>query len=324
MLGGPRRPHRCLPTGSTGRVRRASGLPHDIRDRLEIVARSSPEWASWFELVEAALGEAGAGAWDVPDLPVDPSRPANAPLLWRATLPIDGRRARGWIRALLDAAGVRTEMPGRGGPEALDHLAYLNAAVCQDLERITALGAQAGVGPDRLVALGGLATLPLLQACRQRLDPRLPRDWTQGYCPVCGAWPALAEVRGLERERHLRCARCGAGWRIDWLRCPFCGGGDHTRFEALVSEAHGETRKVEACLSCRGYLKTATSLQPWPPEQVLIEDAATVDLDVAALGQAFARPDRPAVDVGVRVVPAGATARTTLSALGRRIPWLGR
>ncbi len=215
-------------------------------------------------------------------------------------------------------------MPKPGGPEGLDHLAYLDAAICQDVDRIRALGARAGVGPDRLVALGGLAALPLLQACRQRLGTRLPRDWTQGYCPVCGAWPALAEIRGLERERHLRCARCGAGWRFDWLRCPFCGGGDHTRFEALVSEAHGETRKVEACLSCRGYIKSVTSLQPWPPEQVLIEDAATVDLDVVALGHAFARPDRAAVDVGVKVVPAGRSAGTTLSALGRRIPWLGR
>jgi FdhE protein len=305
-------------------VSRASGLPRDVGQRLEIVARSLPEWASWFALVEAAVREASVHAWDAAELSLHPSRPLNAPLLSGAVLPIDGGRAEQWIGTLLERARARPGPTAPEGRDMLDHRAYLEAAACQDADRIAALGVGAGMGGDRLIALGGLATMPLLHACRRSLDMTVPQDWTQGYCPLCGGWPALAEIRGLERERHLRCARCGAGWRIDWLRCPFCGQGHHTRFEALVSEAHGETRKVEACLSCRGYVKTLTSLRPWPPDQVLIEDAATIDLDVAALGQGFARPDRPAVDLGMRLLPGGATGRTTLSRLILRILWSGR
>jgi FdhE protein len=301
-------------------VRRTARLPEDIRDRLEILARSSPGWEPWFRLVRAALHETKAGGWDVPDLPDDPSRPADAPLIWRAALPVDDRRAGGWIRRLLEAAGTGSGGIGRAAANGLDHLAYLEAAICQDLERITAFGATAGPGPDRLVGLSGLAALPLLQSCRRRLDERVRPGWRQGFCPVCGAWPALAEIRGLERERHLRCARCGGGWRIDWLRCPFCGQGDHARFEMLLSEMQPESRRVEGCRSCRGYVKTVASLQAWPPERVLLEDAATVDLDVAAMAQGFARPARPGVTVGVRLVP---VRRAAPSVLGGRFRWPG-
>ena len=34
-----------------------------------------------------------------------------------------------------------------------------------------------------------------------------------GYCPICGAWPLLGELRGVELSRFSRCAGCGAGWR---------------------------------------------------------------------------------------------------------------
>jgi FdhE protein len=280
-----------------------------------------PEWTSWFALAEAALREVSAEVWAGTGVSVHASRPVSAPILWRTVLPVDGRRARRWIRSLLEHAGVRAGATRPGGLEALDPLAYLEAAVCQDADRIAAIGAEAGMSAERLIALGGFVAMPALHACRRSLETSLPPHWTQGYCPLCGGWPALAEIRGLERERHLRCARCGAGWRIDWLRCPFCGQGDHTRFEALLPDADGETRKVETCLGCRGYVKTVASLQAWLPEQVLIEDVATIDLDAAALGRGFTRPARPGADIGVRLAPRDAGWQEGLARLRRWIGW---
>ena len=63
----------------------------------------------------------------------------------------------------------------------------------------------------------------------------------EGYCPVCGAWPAFAEMRGIERSRYLRCGRCGGGWQAQCLSCSYCGMTDHE--ELIVSRAGEKRRK---------------------------------------------------------------------------------
>src|SRR5438552_1345771 len=62
----------------------------------------------------------------------------------------------------------------------------------------------------------------LLRACGRQLQTHIPSGWSRGYCPVCGAWPVLAELRGLERTRCLRCGRCGVDWQRPWLACVYC------------------------------------------------------------------------------------------------------
>jgi FdhE protein len=114
--------------------------------------------------------------------------------------------------------------------------------------------------------------------------------WPHGYCPVCGAWAALAELRGLERARMLRCLRCGADWQAQWLACVFCGESDHRKLGSLSPEQGAETRRVDKCESCKAYLKTATTLSATPTWAVLLDDAETVDLDLAALDHGYHRP----------------------------------
>jgi len=75
-----------------------------------------------------------------------------------------------------------------------------------------------GVDAELLATLASQAVAPLLRAYADHLLPLLARiddgtsqgaAWQQGYCPVCGAWPILAELRGVELARYLRCAACG-------------------------------------------------------------------------------------------------------------------
>ena len=58
------------------------------------------------------------------------------------------------------------------------------------------------------------------------VDDSSPEEavWQQGYCPICGGWPLLAELRGIELAQYLRCAACGprlipcsrnAAWTLD-------------------------------------------------------------------------------------------------------------
>jgi FdhE protein len=173
---------------------------------------------------------------------------------------------------------------------------------------LAAHAAALAADPDALAAVAQLGAGPLLQACRRRLAAAVLADWDEGCCPVCGAWPALAESRGLERARRLRCARCGADWGVVALRCPYCRNGDHQQLGSLVSETQGEGRKVDTCDRCRGYVKSVATLRPWAADEVALADLATVDLDLAALDHDFARPDAPAVALDLRLVDPSAAA----------------
>ena len=144
--------------------------------------------------------------------------------------------------------------------------------------------------------------MPLLQALRRRFGPAVDPRWDEGWCPICGGWPHLAEQRGLERARRLRCARCGGDWAQPGIRCPYCGVVGHEARAALVSEQDGEARKVETCSACRGYLKSVSTLHAWAGDEVALTDLATVDLDLVALERAFERPEPKRLEPGVRVI----------------------
>src|SRR5205823_10982975 len=170
-------------------------------------------------------------------------------------------------------------------------------ALCHDDARIDALAAAGGEGegadPHALRVLGQMAVLPLLQACGRRLASELPATWWEGYCPLCGAWPVVAEYTGLERKRQLRCGRCGTGWAIPLLRCVFCDETEHDHLGYLTPEAGEQTRKIEICHTCKGYVKAVTTVRPLAPWAVLLDDLTTVPLDVAALERGYHRPPRP-------------------------------
>jgi FdhE protein len=154
--------------------------------------------------------------------------------------------------------------------------------------------------------------MPLLQACRRAWADLAPGTWAHGYCPICGAWPAVAEVRGLDGARHLRCRGCGGDWTTAWLRCPFCGEHDHTRLGSLVAAEGFEREKVEVCDHCHGYIKTITTFTPIRPEQVVLQDLATVGLDVAAVERGY-RPPGPRDPLAVRIVARRSGLRALLS-----------
>ena len=280
-------------------------VPEHVRQRLESLGRCTPEWRGWLALLESTISSVNDPAWDALETQLDPVRPKAAPVLAGSKIALDLSLGRRWVHRLLGTAareaGAAAGSLGVAASE-LDPLMFLQAVVCQDTAVLGSLAAQAGADPRALGALVGLAAMPLLQACARRLRSEVPATWSRGYCPMCGAWPAFGEVRGLERILRLRCARCGDDWRSEWRCCVYCGESDHERLGSLVPEAHAETRKVDTCAACRGYLKTLTTLQPSPADAVALEDLGTIDLDVAALGRGYSRPDRPGYILGARLV----------------------
>jgi len=262
-------------------------LNGDQAQRLADVRRKHPESEMWLALVEAALTERQDATVHAGE------RLPGTPLLHGAEVTIEPRPWDRFVRHLAELAGLD------GAADRLDASELLEAAVRQDDVRIDAL---APGDPSRLRVVAHVAAVPLLRACADSLAEQLPASWSEGYCPVCGAWPTLAEFRGLERKRWLRCGRCGTGWEVQWLRCPFCAETNHENL-GYLAPAEGETaRKVEVCNTCKGYLKAEPTVRELPWWGVLLDDVETVALDVAALDRGYQRPERPGFELQVRIV----------------------
>ena len=267
-----------------------------IEQRLAHARRETPEAEAWLELLEAALEQSEDGAaWEAAVPTVATDRPVKAPLLSCAHITVDGRAARGWVRRLL-------KLVAHDNGRRIDGVALLEAALCLDDAGIDRLTAGAGADPQAVRVVGQMAVLPLLQACGRGLAPEVPVTWWEGYCPLCGAWPVVAEYTGLERKRQLRCGRCGTGWAIPLLRCVFCDEIQHDNLAYLTPEGGEQTRKVEVCNTCQGYLKAVTTVRAAAPWAILLDDLMTVPLDVAALERGYRRPERPGYALAARVL----------------------
>jgi FdhE protein len=175
------------------------------------------------------------------------------------------------------------------------------AAMRQNTGEIAAVAATAGLDPHPLISVAHFAALPLLRASGRALQQRALQHWPHGYCPVCAGWPTLAERRGLDRSRWLRCGRCAGEWEIEWLICAYCGERNHERLGSLVNEDAGELHKVETCSSCRGYLKSTACLQALSPLELVLVDLETIELDLVALNRDYRRPAESGFNLEVQL-----------------------
>jgi FdhE protein len=265
-----------------------------------------PAWRPWVRLLDLALAAADEPDW-ASTVTLAPERPDGAPLLHGARLGGNARRLRQLLRELLresdrlvpgdsgagSSNGTRSEPAAPSARRRLDALGIARAAIEQDASALDTLARSAGVDPGRLSAVAQLAVIPLLATSLARFGDHVPVGWSRGYCPLCGAWPALAEMRGLDRSRRLRCGRCRGDWQLPVLRCSYCDELRHDRLHALVPEDEEHTRRVDVCESCKGYIKTFATLQALPLRSLAMTDLATLDLDVMAQDRGYARPSRP-------------------------------
>jgi FdhE protein len=182
--------------------------------------------------------------------------------------------------------------------DSMDAASLLTASLSRDQQAIRTGAVHRGLAPDLVWLLAELAASPFAHTLQGALlaprpnvsaDPLADamRAWDHGYCPICGSWPALAEV--ADAHRVLRCSFCAAGWELNEYRCIYCG--EHG--EPFVTAAPDEERKdrrVEICGACQGYLKTIDmpALSPFP--LVAITDMESMDLDLAAMEHGYSRP----------------------------------
>ena len=267
--------------------------------------RQRPEWAPWLAVIEEIVRETKNPSWEAAVPTGGRPRQTGPPLLAdvRLVVPADSvRRLLKRLTRIASVSGTTNIATLASALDAdLDVLTLFKASLCQNIDCVAEVAAARGTDAMGLQAVMALVPLPLLHACNRRWAPSISRSWVQGYCPVCGSWPAFAEVRGIERSRSFRCGRCGAEWHARLLSCPYCTEGSHDALVSLVPEndrAHGT---IDACKSCHGYVKTFTRLRGCQPDAVMLEDLASVHFDVAALEQGFTRPSGPGYPLEVAV-----------------------
>jgi FdhE protein len=277
-------------------------------ETIPALMRQAPELAPWLRLYQEVLGVADDPGWAAAAAAMTRRhdlRP-DQPFLTGAVIPLSAGLATATLRRLMLVASAQEAENGppfkaASGAAALDAPMLIQAAINEDTAATAASAVALGVDPPALGTIVQLAALPLLRACHAALAGAVPAQWGQGSCPICGAWPVMAEVRGLDQSRHLRCGRCGADWAMPTLWCPFCGESDHTKLGALIPAEHDRPLRIELCQTCRAYIKTATTLRPWAPADVPLADVASVEWDVIALDNGLARPHQPAVALGARI-----------------------
>ena len=284
-----------------------------IEAGLQDLRRRHPEWEPWLAVVQEVLSETTNPEWDT-FVPIhSEAQQSRVPLLAGTTLALETSSIRRLLEKLILIAHrsgtpkMATLKPALHAD--LDFLNLFKASLCQDRDRLSDIAAHLGADSEAFQAVAALLPVPLLHACNRRWTSSKSASWTEGYCPVCGAWPAFAEVRGIERSRYFRCGRCGGEWQARCLFCPYCGMTDHNELVSLVPEKSDSNSVIDACKRCLGYAKTFTTLQGSPPAKILLDDLATAHLDVAALEQGYRRPEGAGYSLNVILTENGATSR---------------
>jgi FdhE protein len=189
-----------------------------------------------------------------------------------------------------EVAAALAGQEGGALPSFVDSDALAEAALAGDWETVMAAAPRLDVDEYVLVTVLDYATRPTLRAAAERVtDVVAGAPWRRGTCPACGAPPLLAEIRGKEGERALRCGRCAMTWQYPRIGCPACGERDHRRLVSLHGEGEGEHRRADCCDSCRYYLKAVAVLDLLTPGGLIEEDLATVALDMVAVERGYHR-----------------------------------
>jgi FdhE protein len=111
-------------------------------------------------------------------------------------------------------------------------------------------------------------------------------NWFNGYCPVCGHWPAMAHINSEVGQRTLWCLGCNSKWNFKRTQCAFCLNEDHQSLQILNPE-NEESYRIQGCKKCKRYLKEVrsnTDVKEFPFDKFYL---GTLPLDIIAGQERF-------------------------------------
>jgi FdhE protein len=284
--------------------RSASRTPHSApveqaRAELDRLAADRPALVPLFRWLRELLPELAPDPQSTSAPPLEPDRAraklaGGIPLLRDEQLALDPRVFRQrWERACaaLEAQqpdGAAAALAGAVRQGRLDPGQLVGAVLAGQPEGVREQAEALGLDPGLAATLLRFVLFPVFTGLEAVLAPlREGAAWARGYCPTCGSWPLLGEFRGLDQSRFLRCGLCAAGWEVPRLWCPFCGNRDHEQLRFLHGEGEEGKYRAAVCDGCRGYVKMISTLSALPPLHLLVADAVTLHLDLAAAERGY-------------------------------------
>jgi len=146
--------------------------------------------------------------------------------------------------------------------------------------------ASAVTGPDALLAW--LALQPYLEHLADRSASALEKGSSR-LCPFCGRKPIVAVLRpeGDGGKRSLICAWCATEWGIGRILCVACGEESPGKLSTYTAAQIPHVR-VEACDTCRCYLKTV-DLTVNGRAVPVVDELATLPLNLWAEQQGYVK-----------------------------------
>ena len=172
-------------------------------------------------------------------------------------------------RRLADAVTSRMFDPAEQQLAVLSHGTEPFRSVLHDLELDEPLG----------ITILRLSSLPQLAPIAWQYDPQIrAARWDGDHCPLCGGEPLLAELRGLEQLRWLRCGWCATQWQVDRLYCPFCNQRDHQHLHDLFLEGQAQGPRLATCDTCSRSLPTLATLDALTAPGLLVAEMETLHL----------------------------------------------
>ncbi|MFZ5426816.1 MAG: formate dehydrogenase accessory protein FdhE [Thermodesulfobacteriota bacterium] len=267
-------------------LRKKSHIPGQLLELVEKV----------LEAQSKARAQAKVNVPDSPDLAPVEKVIQGAALLPRESFTYDAGQASTLFESFTDL------LSGMGGPmaqaaamvraegEPLMTGAF-EAFIKDDKSFFDAFAARTPQAPRTLAFLAQSSLTPSIMALAGEIAKTLPaeRTWDHAACPVCGSLAFHSAFRNREGVRVNSCSFCRADYRTFRLQCAYCEERDAGKLPYFTADEEPGYR-VEACESCKGYIKITDFREFDRPSLAPLDDLESLTLDILAARKGFVRP----------------------------------
>lgn len=229
----------------------------------------------------------------------DPQRLAQgAPLLERAAFPYDVAQAKELFTDFLELARQQQDPLKSAAKTIADALdngeldldAAFKAHLEGDSKILDAWAERTPEAPRAMAFLVQSSLMPSLAAVADALAPERKAlgAWQFGHCPTCGSLPLIGALEEKEGHRHFTCSFCQTDYKARRLGCPVCNEQDFEKVSFFIVEEEPGFR-VDVCKSCKRYMKVADFRKLDRRSLPLMDDLASLALDILAAQKGYSR-----------------------------------
>lgn len=269
-------------------------------EALRDAAARSPEYAEilpFFIAIQEYLNgrEGETGITAVPAASLQGRLKDGFPLLAPTDLRVDRDRAVAFLSGLAEVLQTN----GKAADEQIEKLrdalqaggidpAGIYAAIVEHRrEPIEQAAEEVGIQAPLIEFLFELPLKAALEAFSAGCEAADLAGWQEGFCPICGSRPLMAEISGEEGKRLLFCSTCSFKWPFRRIKCPACGN-EETDKQSYFTVDEGAVR-VDLCTACNGYIKTRDTRKGGGDDPLDVVDILTIHLDLLAAKEGYTK-----------------------------------